>query len=109
MIDTTVKIGPNDTRCHIGITVMPRRFDTIRFTPLTEKGRKILRMRSDDYRLSMSFSRGADLYDAIGASGYAVQEEIVESSDCDGQWGCKNYDVWVWESSNRPDYSLQSV
>ena len=76
-IDTTVKIDPTDTRVHIGITLTPLHFDTTRFTPLTDIGRKILRMGYNEYRLSMGRERSYELYDQLGAAGYAVSEEVL--------------------------------
>jgi len=85
-IDTTVKIDPNDTTVHIGVTCFPMAIDTTRFTPLTETGRKILRMGYNEYRLSMSRERSYELYDQLGASGYAVCEEVLESLDDASKW-----------------------
>ena len=107
MIDTTVTLPPFTTNTHIGVTVMPLQFDTVRFTPLTDTGRKILRMNPDEYRLTMSRDRGNDIYQSLHDAGYVVREEYIESPDCESKWACTDEADWLYWSSNRPDYSVQ--
>ena len=103
-IDTTVKA---DADVHIGIVVFPMTIDTIRFYPLTDTGRKILRMDCDRYRLSVSRDIGNDIYDQLGAAGYQVCEHRSDCLDQSCKWDCDDIEAWVRESSNRPHYSEQ--
>jgi hypothetical protein len=85
-INPNVKIDPTDTRVHIGITCFPLYIDTVRFTPLTDKGREILELYDDEVRLSTTLDRGYTIYDAIGACGYSTQEEILTDTDQPSKW-----------------------
>ena len=107
MIDTTVKIGPTDTRVQFAFTLFPVAYDTVRITPLTDEARRIVKIDSDRYRLSVSRTIGADLYDHISAAGYSICEEILDRPDNTSKYDCTDYDAWIRASSNRPDYSAQ--
>jgi len=85
-IDPNVKIDPADTRDHIGVTCFPVAFDTIRFSPLTDKGRKILKLRSGQTIVTAGLNRAYQIYDAIVASGYSVKQEILADTAQPSKW-----------------------
>jgi len=90
-INPNVKISETDTRNHIGITILPLKTGTIRFTPLTEEGRAILKIESDRKRVSCSLDRGYEIYDWINSIGCATCEEVVNDLDSDSRFDNAGY------------------
>ena len=85
-INPNVKIDESDNRVHIGVSCFPMPVDTVRFTPLTDKGREILKLGETELRRSTSLTRGYGIYDAIVASGYSVKEEILGDLEQPSKW-----------------------
>jgi len=90
-IDPNVKIAETDTRVHIGVTVFPLATRTIRFTPLTEEGREILKIGTDRLRVSTSLERGYEIADWLGSTGVATCEEILVDLDDRSRFVSKGY------------------